>query len=235
VSAASWDERRVTCVIPAHDSREWIGEAIESVLAQTYPPAEIIVLDSSDDGAAEVARGYGDLVRPMAIEDRGPAFTRNRGIAAARYELIAFLDGDDRWLPRKLELQVELLTSRPELGGCVTHVQNVWGADVGEEGEHYRGHRRAKPMPGYATISLLARRWAFERVGPLREDLWYADSTDWFLRAEREGVEIALLEEVLVEHRMRAGNLTRRGSEASRSEFLGVLRRRLADRGEAAE
>lgn len=225
---------RVTCIIPAHRSKAWIGEAIDSVLGQTRAPDEVVVIDSGDDGSSELARSYGEPVRAVEIEDLGPAHNRNRGIEEARFSLLAFLDADDRWLPRKLELQLALLAEKPELGGCVSHAQPVWDAEVSEEGERYRDHPRAGPVAGYATITLLAHSWAFERVGPLREELWYSDSTDWFLRAKRAGVEIELMDEVLVEHRIRASNLTRRGAYRSRAEFLSLLRSTIAERRKPA-
>lgn len=221
-------------MVVAHDSRPWIAEAVDSILAQTHPPYEVIVVCSGKDGTAEIAAGYGAPVRVVESEDRGPAHNRNVGVAEAGGELITFLDADDRWLPQKLERQVALLRDRPELGGCVTQALNVWDPEYADEAEHYRGHVRAEPIPGYATITLMVRPEAFERAGLLREELWYSDSAEWFLRARERGVEIELLPEVLVEHRMRAGNLTRIGADASKAEFLTLLRAQIAKRRAAA-
>ena len=71
--------------------------------------------------------------------------------------------------PRSSPASLAFLRERPELGGCVTEVMNVWDDDAG--GAHYADHPRAGVIPGYATISLLVSRAAWEKVGPLREDL----------------------------------------------------------------
>jgi glycosyltransferase involved in cell wall biosynthesis len=218
----------VSCIIAAHQSRAWVGEAIDSMLAQTHPPFEVIVVCTGDDGTAEVAREYPQPVRVLQIENVSPSNTRNAGASAADAALLAFLDADDRWLPDKLERQLALLRDRPDLGGCVTDVVNVWDDELAAEEDAFEGHPRAGVIPGYATISLLVRREAWERVGPLREDLWYADSAEWFLRARDAGVEIELLPEALVEHRRTAGSLSWVGAEKARAEFLSLLRGSLA-------
>lgn len=97
----------VSVVIPTYNYARYIGEAIDSALAQTLPPIEVIVVDdgSTDDTQAVLA-AYGDRIRVLRQENEGVAIARNSGIAAARGEYVAFLDADDVWKPRKLELQM---------------------------------------------------------------------------------------------------------------------------------
>ena len=104
----------VSVVIPAYNSQQFICEAIDSVLRQTHPQLEIIVVDdgSTDDTVAAVAR-FGDKIRLIEQINQGSAVARNSGISAARGALIAFLDADDVWHPKKLELQIDAMrTSR---------------------------------------------------------------------------------------------------------------------------
>jgi len=106
----------VSVVIPAYRCGGVIGRTLESVLGQTRAADEIIVVDDgSGDNTAEVVRRYGDKVRYMHQENAGASAARNTGIAAARGEWIALLDGDDEWLPQKLELQMGILARHPEL------------------------------------------------------------------------------------------------------------------------
>jgi glycosyltransferase involved in cell wall biosynthesis len=106
----------ISAVIPAYNAGAFISRAIESVLAQTRRADEIIVVDDgSTDDTAEQAQKYGDQVRYIYQENAGAGAARNTGIKAARYEWIAFLDGDDEWLPEKLRLQLELLQRNPDL------------------------------------------------------------------------------------------------------------------------
>ncbi len=106
----------VSVVIPAYNAAKYIGRAIDSVLAQTRPADEIIVVDDgSTDNTADVAHGYGDKIRFIRQENAGASVARNTGIEAATSEWIAFLDADDEWLPQKLQLQTEHLRRNPNL------------------------------------------------------------------------------------------------------------------------
>src|SRR5690242_10367772 len=95
---------RVSVVLPLHDLRDYVGQAVESVLAQTVPAddVEIVVIDDgSRDGGGEVARSYAPRVRVVRQDNRGLSAARNAGIALTGAPLIAFLDADDRFLPDK--------------------------------------------------------------------------------------------------------------------------------------
>lgn len=97
----------VSTIIPCYNGAEFLAETLESVLQQTYPAHEIIVVDdgSTDDSAA-IAESFGSPVRVVRQENRGESVARNRGIDEASGDWIAFLDADDIWKPRKLERQV---------------------------------------------------------------------------------------------------------------------------------
>lgn len=107
----------VSVIMPAYNARPYIAEAINSVLEQEYPHIELIVIDDgSSDGTAECAESFGDGVKVIRQANAGVAAARNKGLAEARGELIAFLDADDVWLPGKLKAQVEYLLAHPETG-----------------------------------------------------------------------------------------------------------------------
>ena len=100
----------VSVVIPTYNRASVIGRAVECVLAQTYQNIEVIVVDDgSTDNTHASLDGYGDKVKVIGQENRGPSAARNRGIMEAQGEIIAFLDSDDLWLPTKLERQVGLM------------------------------------------------------------------------------------------------------------------------------
>ena len=104
------DNPTVSVVIPAYNAARWIGETLDSILAQTFQDFAVIVVDdgSTDDTAAVVA-GFGERVCCMHKSNGGQSSARNVGIRAARGEYIAFVDADDLWAKEKLRLQVDLL------------------------------------------------------------------------------------------------------------------------------
>jgi len=99
-----------------HNGAETIGKALDSVLSQTYPPHETIVVDDgSSDDTEVIVRGYGRDVRYIRQENSGPAMARNRGVELASGDWVAFLDADDWYYPDRLRLHAELIAARPGL------------------------------------------------------------------------------------------------------------------------
>lgn len=106
----------VSVVIPAYNAQEYIGRAIDSVLAQTLKPKEIIVVDDgSTDETAKVVKSFGLQVHFIHQENAGASVARNTGIKTATAEWVAFLDSDDEWLTDKLQRQTEHLKANPDL------------------------------------------------------------------------------------------------------------------------
>ena len=108
---------RVSVVIPTFNCGRFVASAVESALAQTRAPAEVIVVDdgSTDDTRTRLAK-FRSPVRYIWKENGGVSSARNRGVAEATGELVGFLDADDVWHPRKLEVQVATLVDRTDLG-----------------------------------------------------------------------------------------------------------------------
>jgi glycosyltransferase involved in cell wall biosynthesis len=109
--------RTISVIIPVWNRASEVCHAIDSALAQTLPPFEVIVVDDgSTDETLEVLARYRDRIRALRQDNQGVAAARNAGIAVARGDLLAFLDSDDVWLPRKLELQAARIEADPGLG-----------------------------------------------------------------------------------------------------------------------
>ncbi len=201
---------QISCIVPVYNGERYVKEALDSILAQTYRPLEIIVVDdSSTDGTAEVVAGYGDQVNYVRQPNSGPAGARNRGVSEAHGRFIAFLDADDLWHPGKLERQIARFQARPALDLCVTYVQNFWIPELQEEAERFRNHRLAQPVPGYVAQTLLARRALFESVGQFNTGLMHGDAKEWFLRAAEAGAVMEILSDVLVYRRLHRENFSR--------------------------
>ena len=221
----------VAVVIPAFNAEAFIGEALDSVLSQTRPPAEVLVVDDgSSDSTADVVAGYGARVRYVRQSNAGPTVARNHGVRLTTSPLIAFLDADDWWDERKLELQVSALEADPELGFVVTHIRNVWSEELAEEAERYRGTMRGEAVPGYVTQTLLLRRPVFETLGGFDEALPHTEIMDFFMRAEDTGVRGSCLPETLVFRRMHGDSLSRRDRTEHLDEVFALLRQRVQSR-----
>ncbi|MFZ9033203.1 MAG: glycosyltransferase family 2 protein, partial [Anaerohalosphaeraceae bacterium] len=113
---ANTEKLKISAVIPAYNAEKYIARSINSVLNQTCPVDEIIVVDDgSTDSTAEVIKSYGGKVRYIHQQNAGVSAARNTGIQAATCEWVAFLDADDEWLPEKIERQVENIKNNPHL------------------------------------------------------------------------------------------------------------------------
>jgi glycosyltransferase involved in cell wall biosynthesis len=215
----------ISCIVPVYNGEKYLAEAIESVLKQDYESTEIIVVDDgSTDRTGAVAARYSKRLRYLRQTNAGPGAARNLGIDAAAGEFVAFLDADDLWHAEKLTRQMARFRARPELGYCIAHVHNFWIPELRKEEEQFRGHRISKPLPGYVTGTLLARRDFFDAVGPFNTAIHHADDTDWFLRAEERGGVMELLPDVLLYRRLHTSNLSRIKAPNSRDQYLNVLK-----------
>jgi len=218
----------ISCIMPTRNGERFIGAALESILAQAWRPLEIIVVDDgSTDGSAGIAAGFGTPVRVVSHSVANPVLARNHGMELATGEFFCFLDHDDLYAPEKLELQMMAFTESPELDVCVGMVQRFRSASPAEE-KTYLG----APVPGYLTIAMLARRRAFERVGPLNPAYFHSDSAEWFLRARGRGISVRLLPQTLIYHREHDSNRSLTYGNRSRGEFLRLIKSKLdAERG----
>jgi glycosyltransferase involved in cell wall biosynthesis len=199
----------ISCVVPVFNGERYLGEALDSILAQTYRSIEIIVIDDgSTDGTGELVARYGDRIRYFRQNNEGAPTARNAGLIAARGLFVAFLDSDDLWHPHKLERQMARFEARPELDLCVTHLQRFWIPELETERKRFQDHRLAEVLPGYITQTLLARRNVFDSVGNFNTSRRVGDPMDWFLRAAEQGVVMELLPDLLVYQRMHENNLS---------------------------
>jgi glycosyltransferase involved in cell wall biosynthesis len=116
-SDESVDNPKVSVIIPFHDRIQWVGNAVESVLRQTYSDFEVILIDDGSAENIEILRDQMESERIRYFRQRhtGVASARNRGMQAARGKYIAFLDSDDMFLPHKLEKQVQLMENIPNV------------------------------------------------------------------------------------------------------------------------
>ena len=218
----------VSVVIPCFNNERYVGAAIESVLSQTFPPPEAIVIDdgSTDSSAAVVARF--PSVTLMRQENAGAGAARNAGIARAVGEFIALLDADDLWAPTKLEVQVAALAADREAAGAFCYAEQFISPDLSES-DARRLRFDPSPVPGIFPSAFVFRRDVFERVGSFAPDLRLGEFIDWHGRAVDLGLRFVTLTDVLVRRRIHLNNTGRR-EQANRADYLQGARAALARR-----
>lgn len=220
----------VSVVIPVFNGEPFLAQAIETVLAQTLPPAEIILVDDGSTDAGPAIAGSFPGVRLIRQSHAGGAAARNAGISAARSDLVAFLDQDDLWAPRKLELQVARMSAARELGYTLAG-QRMFLEPGCPAPAWLRPELVARPAPGIVPGTLVARKWVFARIGAFDTTYRWTDDTDWFLRAREASIPMAILDEVLLLRRVHEANAS--GDPRSARELVHAVRASLLRRRRA--
>lgn len=194
-------------IIPTYNRRDLLPRALDSVLAQTVPVDEIIVIDDgSTDGTDDMLRARcGDRVRYVWQPNAGVSAARNHGLRLAQGRYLALLDSDDLWLPTKTELQVAFLDTHPDFGMVVCDVERV-----DSDYRHIDVFRRRDTLredgwvlrwvlhnPALAPASVLMRREVVEQLGGFDEGLRTAEDLEFHLRVARHW-KIGVVEQALV-------------------------------------
>jgi len=233
------DRPLISCILPVFNGERFLAEAIDSVLAQSHRPLDVIVVDDgSSDGTAAIAAACGPPVRLLRQANAGTTAARNHGLATAQGEFVTFIDADDRWSPDRLARPLARFAARPELDLCFGHVQNFWDDELHEEAARFRDHRIARPIPGYSATAMLARRRLFDTLGRFDAALHHASDTEWIMRAAERDAVIELLPDVVLQRRLHDRNVSRQRAERSREEYLRLVKtsldRRRRDTGAVA-
>lgn len=214
--------------MPAYNAGPYIDESIRSVLEQSYKNIELIVVDDgSKDGTPDIAERFGSRVAVLRQQNAGPAAARNRGIAAAKGEFIAFLDADDVWLPGKAATQVQYLRSHPDVGvvfgnfvrwyaqadgvftlPSVPNADDVVGTPTlvdAHSGWIYRALLLGSVLH---IITAMVRRSVIEQIGLFDENLPTGEDYDFWLRVSQK-YQAAKLDRTLAFYRMHSSNITK--------------------------
>lgn len=213
----------VSVIIPVFNGEEYLAAAIESVLNQSLPASEIVVVDDgSTDRSAEVASSYGGIVSALSLKHAGVSAAVNVGVGVAKGPLLSFLDADDLWTPRKIESQVAAFLSPdpPDMAFGFAQNFSVTG-----------GVEPAQPGISRGTLLIAKERWV--GVGPLDESLVVGEFVDWFARAREAGLRFICIDDVLLRRRVHGSNSGIR-SAASRSQYALVAKRALDRRRQKA-
>ncbi len=202
---------KVSVIIPTYNRKDYLKEALDSVLRQSFKDFEIIVIDDgSNDGTSElIQEEYGSSIRYYWQENQGESAARNRGLEIAQGEYIAFLDSDDRWLKEKLTKQVIYLNENPIPGMVFSQAwiidktgkrikSDPWGIELNNDGIELESLVFNNKISG--PSSTLIRRSVIDKVGEFDSNIRYGEDWDLWLRIAKL-YDIAFIEEPLIEVR----------------------------------
>lgn len=205
----------VTVLVPTYNRAALLGDALQSILQQTFTDFEVVVIDDgSHDATGDVLASFADSrLRALRQTHKGISAAMNAGLRAARGRYIARLDSDDLWQPHLLATLVPVLESRPDVG--VVYAR----ADAIEDGRvvpHLQGMPPRFPEDSLRSlvyddctcnIALLARRECFDDAGPYDESLLANEDWDMWLRVARQW-RFVFIDQVVARIRWHPGNLT---------------------------
>lgn len=221
----SLETPQISIIIPAYNCDRYIGQAIESILNQTYSAYEIIVVDDgSQDKTRDALKPYSEQIHYVYQENQGVSVARNHGLNLARGEFIVFLDADDTFLPNKLTTQLAVFEAQPQLG----LVQSGWRR-VNQTGEilmdatpwdyvpelNLEMWLRWKPLGTMGTL-MFRRDWLLKVEG-FEPGLAHAEDVDLILRLALLGCESAWLHQSTVCYRQHDRNTMRDGISQAKS------------------
>lgn len=197
----------LSCIVPCRNAQNYVAETIASALAERADEVVIVDDGSTDDTVAVAAAAVGP-VRILRQAAQGAAAARNAGLAAARYDLIAFLDADDLWPTGSLALRRRVLAADSKLDAVYGHTEQFYSPEV----DLAIRSRLACPSGSIAAPtfgSVVFRRSVFERIGGLNVGLTVGEMFEFMARFADAGLAITCVPETVLLRRIHANNTMR--------------------------
>tara|TARA_B100000315_G_C14595281_1_gene598643 strand:+ start:5823 stop:6665 length:843 start_codon:yes stop_codon:yes gene_type:complete len=193
----------ISVVIPTFNRGELLSRALNSILSQTFPPYEVIIVDDGSlDNTADIIKTSFPTVAYLYQKNSGVSAARNCGINSANGEWIAFLDSDDEWHPVKLQKQMEAVQNNPESKIC--HTEEIWvrnGKRVHQMDKHKKFggwiFQKCIPLCCISPSSVMIHRSVFDEVGLFDESLPVCEDYDMWLRITSR-YPVLFLDELLI-------------------------------------
>ncbi|MFM5888849.1 MAG: glycosyltransferase family 2 protein [Dolichospermum sp.] len=194
----------ISVIIPCYNRERYLAEAIESVLDQTYPHIELIVIDDgSSDRSGEIAQSYPLIYHYQTNGGIGAA--RNAGIALANGKFLAFLDSDDIWVKDKLAKQMAIFDTNLDIEAVFGYAQNFYSPELDE---NFRNRIRCpeQPIAAHLSSAMLINRSAFLRVGNFDTNLKIGPDVSWYILAMEHQLQQITIPDVVYYRRLHESN-----------------------------
>lgn len=212
----------VSVIIPVYNAAPWLAETLESVLGQSQPPHQVIVVDDgSTDDSATIARRYLPHIQLVQQPNAGCAHARNRGVALATEDYLAFLDADDYWSSEKLALQLVAFAQNPTLEAVFGQLRQTCTTTTAQPGAVGFG---IDVQDSYNLDTILIRRQAFHRIGGFDPTIPLTNAVEWLWRARRLGLVSRILPETLAWRRIHGANMSIQQRPQVQAEYFRLIR-----------
>jgi glycosyltransferase involved in cell wall biosynthesis len=218
---------RVSVITTTYNGAAYLRESIDSVLGQTLPPFELIVVDDgSVDDTRAILASYGDVIRVRLQPNAGQSASMTAGIAMARGDILAFNDQDDIWPAGRNELMAHALESDPSLDAVFGHSEQFVSPELDDETRRRLAPPRAILAGEVATCMAIRRSYFFQTGGfdPEHRSSYFVD---WLARAKRAGIKTTMLEANVLRRRLHENNFGRRETASRDQLLLQALRRHI--------
>jgi glycosyltransferase involved in cell wall biosynthesis len=200
----------ISVVIPAYNAALYLAEAIESVLHQSYPITQILVVDDgSTDGSDLIAQLFNSRIQYTYQPNQGKSAALNLGISMAQGDYLAFLDADDLWTPDKLFLQASFLEANSTVDMVFGYAQQFISPELSDV-ERARVKVPVNPMPGYLRGAMLVSRGAFKQIGEFSPEHEMTEFIEWYARSQDLKLQMHMLSEVVLQRRVHLSNSCRK-------------------------
>jgi len=200
------EAQTISVIIPVYNGEKYLAEAIKSVLDQTFPASQVIVVDDgSTDNTAEVCKEFSGKIHYMKQENQGAAAARNLGIQEATGTYLAFLDADDIWTPTRLQEGIENMAvdSSPDI--FFGMIKEFYSPET-DAAFRNRYKCATAPVKGIHPGTMLIRREDFLKVGSFTTEFKTGEFIEWFKRAELAGFSHRVLPNIQMKRRIHYTN-----------------------------
>ena len=221
----------ISVIMPVYNTEKYVRESIESVLSQTYKNIEIICInDGSIDHSLSILESYGNkIIIINCKENCGQGEARNKGICIAKGEYLAFLDADDIWESKKLELQLNQFISNKSLDISFTNMKCFVSPELSEDiKSNYLSPTNI--MPGYIPSTVFIKKASFKLVGYFDPKWKEGEFIDWLAKAKDFGLKQCLIQDILLKRRIHQTNTGAMKKKETRDSYLKIIRESLERR-----
>lgn len=212
----------ISVIIPVFNGENYLTEAIESVLNQTYQALELIIIDDgSTDGTSQIVGEYNEQIIYVLKEHSGIGDTLNRGISKAQGKYIAFLDADDLWVENKLDLQIASI-NKSDVDMIFGYIQQFISPELNEK-EKLRIYCPDGAIPGYSRDTILIKKKTFIQVGLFSANYRVGEFIDWYMRAQNIGLKSFMLANIVAKRRLHQTNIMRQDYQM-KIDYVRILK-----------